>query len=277
MLISNNPCEAGEDCVVQEINLYDLLKYYARNWLIILSALFVGAAIGLIYTNFIQTALYKSDATMLVVGARTSQDATINNNYTELFKSRRVLETVIDNQGYKGDYDQLLARTTATNDKNTDIIKVSIADPDPKKSEQLLSASLEVFKKEASTLYDSNNIKTVDPASLPSSSYNVNLLLQVGLSMAATALLVIIALFFVYDYRMSNPAPAQAAKPKKAAKATTTKSTSKTTKKPAKKASVTAKKSANSTQRTSVLRRFGSLLTGTVVPPQQTPATKKTK
>ncbi len=261
---------------MQEINLYDLLKYYARNWLLLLSAVFIGAIIGLVYTNFIQTPLYKSDATMLVVGARTSQDATINNNYTELFKSRRVLETVIEQQGYKGDYEQLLSRTTATNDKNTDIIKVSISDTEPKKSEQLLSASLEVFKKEASTLYDSNNIKTVDPASLPSSSYNVNLLLQVGLSMAATALLVIIALFFVYDYRMSNPVPAQAAKPKKAAKAATTKSTSKTTKKLAKKAT-TAKKSANSMQRASALRRFASLLTGTVVPPQQTPATKKTK
>ncbi len=262
---------------MQEINLYDLLKYYARNWLNILSALIIGAAIGLIYTNFIQTPLYKSDATMLVVGARTSQDATINNNYTELFKSRRVLETVIEQQGYTGNYEKLLARTTATNDKNTDIIKVSIADPDPKKSEQLLSASLEVFKKEAGTLYNSNNIKTVDPASLPGQSYNVNLFLQVGLSMAATTLLVIIALFFVYDYRMSNPVPVQVTKPKKSTKAATTKSTSKMTKKPSKKASATAKKSANSTQRNSALRRFGSLLTGAVVPPQQTPATKKTK
>lgn len=188
---------------MQEINLYDLLRYYARNWLNLLSALFIGAIIGLVYTNFIQTPLYKSDATMLVVGARTSQDATINNNYTELFKSRRVLETVIQQQGYAGNYEQLLARTTATNDKNTDIIKVSIADPASSKSEQLLSASLEAFKKEAGALYGSNNIKTVDAASAPSTPYNVNILMQVGLAMAATFFLLIIILFFVYDYRTS--------------------------------------------------------------------------
>lgn len=258
---------------MQEINLYDLLKYYARNWLLLLSAVFVGAIIGLTYTNFIQTPLYKSDATMLVVGARTSQDATINNNYTELFKSRRVLETVIEQQGYTGNYEQLLTRTTATNDKNTDIIKVSIADTDPKKSEQLLSASLEIFKKEASSLYNSSNIKTVDAASTPAQSYNVNLLLQTSLAVAATFFLVVIALFFVYDYRMSNPIKTQPAKSKKTVKATSTKT--RTAKKPAKKPA-TAK--AKVTQPQSVFRRLGTLLTGAIVPtPSQTPATKKTK
>lgn len=259
---------------MQEINLYDLLRYYARNWLLLLSAVFVGAIIGLTYTNFIQTPLYKSDATMLVVGARTSQDATINNNYTELFKSRRVLETVIEQQGYKGDYEQLLSRTTATNDKNTDIIKVSISDTEPKKSEQLLSASLEVFKKEASTLYDSNNIKTVDVASLPGQSYNVNVLLQTSLAVAATFFLAVIALFFVYDYRMSNPVKAQPAKSKKTTKAANTQA--KTTKKSAKKP--TTAKAAKTAQPQSVFRRLGTLLTGAIVPaPSQTPVTKKTK
>lgn len=258
---------------MQEINLYDLLKYYARNWLLLLSAVFVGAIIGLTYTNFIQTPLYKSDATMLVVGARTSQDATINNNYTELFKSRRVLETVIDQQGYKGDYDQLLARTIATNDKSTDILKVSISDTDPKKSEQLLSASLEIFKKEAGTLYNSNNIKTVDPASTPTQSYNVNLLLQTGLAIAATFFLAVIALFFVYDYRMSNPVQLPPAKSKKTTKTANTKA--KTTKKSAKKPTTAKAKKA---QPQSVFRRLGTLLTGAIVPtPSQTPATKKTK
>lgn len=255
---------------MQEINLYDLLRYYARNWLLLLSAVFVGAIIGLTYTNFIQTPLYKSDATMLVVGARTSQDATINNNYTELFKSRRVLETVIEQQGYSGSYEQLLGRTTATNDKNTDIIKVSIADPDSNKSEQLLSASLEIFKKEASSLYNSSNIKTVDAASTPAQSYNVNLLLQTGLAVAATFFLVIVALFFVYDYRMSNPVQLPPAKSKKTTKAANTKA--KTTKKPA------TTKSKKATQPQSVFKRIGTLLTGAIVPaPSQTPVTKKTK
>lgn len=186
---------------MQEINLYDLLRYYARNWLNLLSAVLVGAIIGLVYTAFIQTPLYKSDATMLVVGARTSStDNTINNNYTELFKSRLVLESTIEKQGYSGDYEQLLARTTATNDKNTDVIKVSISDTEPEKSQQLLSAAAEAFKAQASKIYGSNNIKTVDNATLPTKPYNVNVVTQVGLAMAAAFFLAIIVLFFIYDY-----------------------------------------------------------------------------
>lgn len=194
----------NEGSVVQEINLYDLLRYYARNWLNLLSAVLVGAIIGLVYTAFIQTPLYKSDATMLVVGARTSStDNTINNNYTELFKSRLVLESTIEKQGYSGDYEQLLARTTATNDKNTDVIKVSIADTEPEKSQQLLSAAAEAFKAQASKIYGSNNIKTVDNATLPTKPYNVNVVTQVGLAMAAAFFLAIIVLFFIYDYATS--------------------------------------------------------------------------
>lgn len=193
---------------MQEINLYDLLKYYARNWLILLSAVFVGAIIGLAYTFFIQTPLYKSEATVLIVGERTTQDsAIINNNYLELFKSRRVLEPVIEKQTYDGDYNQLLKLSTATNAKETDVIRVSIADTNAEKSEQLLSASLGTFKKEASSLYGSNNIKIVDAASLPKTAYNVSFPLQLGLSIIAILAITIVILFFVYDYYTSQIAP----------------------------------------------------------------------
>jgi capsular polysaccharide biosynthesis protein len=212
---------------VEEINLYDLLKYYAKNWLIILSAIFVGAIVGLVYTFFIQTPLYKSQATILVVGQRTTQDSTINNNYTELFKSRRVLDPVIGDKQYGGSYEQLLSNTTATNNKDTDVILVSIATTDAKKSQELLSASLDSFKKQADNLYSSNNIKVVDSASMPDSAYNVSILLQLGLSIVATVMITIIVLFFIYDYYSSQLKPIQ--KPKSNAKSKSKKTTSKKT------------------------------------------------
>lgn len=219
---------------MQEINLHDLLCYYARNWLNLLSALLVGAIIGLVYTAFIQTPLYKSEATMLVVGARTSAtDTTLNNNYTELFKSRLVLQTTMSKQGYDGSYEQLLARTTATNDKNTDVLKVSVADPDAKKSQRLLSASVETFKAQASKIYGSSNIKTVDVATLPSTPYNVNVAMQIGLAMTVALFVTIIVLFFIYDYtstykiNTSNDSESKATSKKPTAKKKASKKASK--------------------------------------------------
>lgn len=261
---------------MQEINLYDLLKYYARNWATLLTALFVGAIIGLVYTFYLQQPLYKSEATMLVVGARTSQDATINNNYTELFKSRRVLGNVIQQQGYDGDYDQLLARTTATNDKNTDVLKVSIADDSAAKGQQLLQASLEAFRKEAGELYERDNIKVVDPANLPSEPYNVKVVLQVGLAMAATFFFAIIVMFFVYDYRMSNGTPTGESTPAK--KSATPKTSSKGKgKSPTAKAGSKKKPASTATvqPRRNLWQRFSYLLVGSS--DTTTSATKKTK
>jgi capsular polysaccharide biosynthesis protein len=200
---------------VEQINLYDLLKHYAKNWLILLSAVFVGVVIGLVYTFFIQTPLYKSEATLLVVGARTSPDGTINNNYTELFKSRRVLDPVIESTGYNGGYLRLVSNTTTTNDKDTDVIRISMATTDPQKSEEILRASLDSFKNEANALYNSNNIQVVDSASLPAEPYNVRTTVQVVLATMASLLLAVIVLFFVYDYNLTQAKPANTAKPRK--------------------------------------------------------------
>ena len=190
------------------------MRYYAKNWLNLLGALFIGAIIGVAYTGIIQTPLYKSQSTMIIVASQKSTTDTstnINNNYAELFKSRLVLETVIKEKGYTGTYEQLLSRTTATTDDNTDILRVSISDPDPKVSQSLLSESVKTFKERAKGIYTSTeNIKTVDTASLPSSAYNVKAPMQIGLSMAAVFFAAIIALFFVYDYKNSNPARTKA-------------------------------------------------------------------
>lgn len=226
---------------MEEINLYDLLRYYVKNWLILLSAVFIGAILGLVFTFFVQKPMYKSEATMLVVSAQTTQDTTLNNNYTELFKSRRVLDSVIRKIDYSGDYQQILDHTTVTNNKDTDVILVSIATTDARKSQELLATSLDVFKEEANSIYGLNNIKIVDSASLPNHAYNVRLLMQLGLSIIATVLLAIIVLFFVYDYYSSQVPPKGKNKPtrnskpikttgKTKAKKTATHSTSRTEK-----------------------------------------------
>ncbi len=62
---------------MQEINLYDLMRYYAKNWLNLLGALFIGAIIGVGYTAIVQTPLYKSNATLIVTGRSSSTDTTI--------------------------------------------------------------------------------------------------------------------------------------------------------------------------------------------------------
>lgn len=202
---------------MEEINLYDLLRHYAKNWLNILIALMAGAILGLAYTFFVQTPMYKSEATLLAVGEQrtsSSQDSVVLNNYVGLFTSQRVLGPVIHEQAYDGSYSQLVGNVAASNDKGTDIINVSIATRDANKSKAMLEGAIESFREQSQELYGDRavTLRVVDNATLPGNASNVKPLQQVGLAMAVTATLTAIVMFFMYDYRMANPKKTQKTK-----------------------------------------------------------------
>lgn len=193
---------------MEEIDLYDLLRFYAKKWLTIATFVMLGGIAGVAYTYFVQSPQYTSKATILLVGTnRTSSasDSVTLNNYVQLFTSRRVLEPVITEHEYNKGYDTLVSNTTAQNTKNTDIINVSISTSDAKQSKALLEDGIQSFRKQARELYGDNTIKIniVDAASLPGQPTNVKPVMQIGLAVAAGFALGIISLFFMYDYRMS--------------------------------------------------------------------------
>lgn len=200
---------------MEEINLYDLMRFYARKWLTIATVVMIGAILGVIYTFFVQQPQYKSTATLLLVGTgRTSnQDSVVLNNYVQLFESRRILEPVIAEQKYDSTYDKLAANTSAENVKNTDIINVSISTSSPKTSKALLEAAIEKFRNEAKTLYGDGAIKinVVDAADAPVTPTNVRPIQQIGLAIVAAFALAIVALFFIYDYTTAQKTQTKAA------------------------------------------------------------------
>ena len=200
---------------MEEINLYDLVRFYARKWLTIATVVMIGAILGVIYTFFVQQPQYKSTATLLLVGTgRTSnQESVVLNNYVQLFESRRILEPVIAEQKYDATYDKLAANTNAENVKNTDIINVSISTSSPKTSKSLLEAAIEKFRNEAKTLYGDGAIKinVVDAADAPIAPTNVRPIQQIGLAIVAAFALAIVALFFIYDYTTAQKTQTKAA------------------------------------------------------------------
>ena len=182
-----------------------------------------GLLVGLLYNNYMQQPLYKSNATLLVInkeGTADSKTTTIN-NYLQLVKTRKVLEPVVQQVGAGDSYDAIVGAVTATNDKGTEVIKLSIATNDPTKSKNMLDATIESFKQEVATIYKSNTIQVIDSANLPSSAYNVRANVQLALATAAGFLFSVIVLFFTYDFKLSKnstlaTAPAtKTAKPKK--------------------------------------------------------------
>lgn len=203
---------------MQDINLYQLLTFYAKKWKWITAATLLGALVGLIYTNYLQTPLYKSDATLLVVSEdsqKTAQDSILINNYLELIKSRRVLEPVINRYHQTTSYDELVKMVTATSTKNTEVIKISIASKDPETSKKLVDGTIESFRDAIKDLYDGDNISTVDSASKEGKPYNVHQVMQLALTTVGGLMLSIIGLFFVYDLGVAKKTAPKVEKVKK--------------------------------------------------------------
>lgn len=191
---------------MQDINLYHLLKFYAKKWVYIAAFTVIGAAIGLVYNDFIQTPLYKSDATLLLVGSNSASDqrTTLINNYIELIKSRRVLDPVLQDYSNKITYDNLVEAVSATNDKNTEVIKVSIASKDAETSKTLTDGVIKSFKNEIKKMYNLDNIIVVDNANKATEPYNVHKPLTIGLTAIAGFCISAIAIFFAYDINLTK-------------------------------------------------------------------------
>ena len=227
---------------MQEINLYHLLKFYAKNWFVIVIATVIGLSAGVIYNNFIQVPMYKSTATLLVINTDVkdaASTATLINNYSEIIKSRRVLENVISANNINLSYESLAGSVDTTTSKDTQVIKLNVTTMSPQDSEKVTNGIISTFKTEIKNLYNKENIKIVDTASYSSTPYNVRTGLQLILASMVGFMGSIIGLFFLYDYRLNNPKPKKTAKKKTVKKATPVK---KTTKKaaPAKKKTVKA-------------------------------------
>ena len=227
---------------MQEINLYHLLKFYAKNWFVIVIATVIGLSVGVIYNNFIQVPMYKSTATLLVINTDVkdaASTATLINNYSEIIKSRRVLENVITSNNINLSYESLAGSVDTTTSKDTQVIKLNVTTKSPQDSEKVTNGIISTFKTEIKNLYNKENIKIVDTASYSSTPYNVRTGLQLILASMVGFMGSIIGLFFLYDYRLNNPKPKKTAKKKTVKKATPVK---KTTKKaaPAKKKTVKA-------------------------------------
>lgn len=192
---------------VQDINLHQLLKFYTQKWFWIVLVTIIGVATGYVYNTYVQTPLYKSSATLILVSPgekRSTQDVTLINNYIQLFKSRRVLEPVISEQNLSISYDTLVQSIEATNEKNTEVIKVSISTPDANTSRALVEGSVASFKEQAKNLYDLDNVRLVDGASNPERPYNVFKETILAASGAIGFITSVITLFFVYDYRLTH-------------------------------------------------------------------------
>ena len=122
---------------METIDLKDMFSYFKSKISIIILFIVVVGIMGCLYGLFIQKPVYKSSTSIVLIsesqtGATlTYNDVSLNQNlvstYSEIIKSRRVLNQVIDNLSLDYSYSNLSNNVEVSSVTGTQIIKISVS------------------------------------------------------------------------------------------------------------------------------------------------------
>lgn len=169
---------------MEEIDLKEVLNYFKGKviWIILAVILVVGIGNG--YRALTRIPLYNSDTSVILVSNNTNQsNATYNelqvnknlvSTYSEIIKSRKVLEPVIENLFLDYSYNTLKSNVSVAAIGDTQLIKISVSDKDPYQAKTIADEISEVFISEVKSIYKLDNVKVVDRAVQATKPYNIN-------------------------------------------------------------------------------------------------------
>ena len=192
---------------MEEIDLKELFGYFKTKIYTIIMLIILVIIIGNTCTILTRTPLYKSDTTIVLVSETNNQnnytDLQMNKNlvdtYSEIIKSRKVLNPVIKNLNLNYSYNELKTKITVSSVTNTEIIKVSVSDKDPKKAKEITNEIGTVFSEKIQKIYNLNNVAIVDKATIAKTPYNVNYIKD-NIIYFAIGLVVAMGLVFIRFY-----------------------------------------------------------------------------
>ena len=193
---------------MEEIDLRELFEYFKAKIFSILIITILIMIAGNIYTTLTRVPLYKSDTTIVLVSETNTQnnftDLQMNKNlvdtYSEIIKSRKVLNPVIKNLGLDYSYNDLKNNVTVSSVTNTEIIRVSVSDKNPERAKEIANEIGSVFSEKIQKIYKLNNVSIVDKAITAKSPYNINYikdnLIYVAIGLVLSCGLVFIKFYF---------------------------------------------------------------------------------
>ena len=172
---------------MEEIDLRELFDYFKSkiSWIIIITILVIG--IGNLYGNFIRTPMYKSSTSLVLVSEGNGDNSTyttteqqLNKNlvgtYSEVIKSKKVLNEVINNLGLDYSTGYLQSAINVSSVTNTEVIVITVNDKDAKLAKDIANETASVFVSEIENYYKLNNVSVLDKAEVAKAPYNVNLI-----------------------------------------------------------------------------------------------------
>lgn len=169
---------------MEEIDLKELFDYFKGKIVWILVTMIVFVLVGNSYIILKRVPMYNSSTTIVLVsdhseGYNTSElqlNKNLVSTYSEIIKSRKIIEPVIKNLKLDYSYGQLKSRVSVSSVTNTEIIKITVSDKDPEEATKIANEIADVFSSEIQKIYKINNVSIVDRAVANPNPYNIHFL-----------------------------------------------------------------------------------------------------
>ncbi len=169
---------------MEEININELFNYFLSKKLIIIISLVTVFVLGNSYSLAIRKPMYKSDTLLILISEKNetynNTDYQLNQNllgtYSEVVKSRKVINTALKNTKSKETYNDVVDRISVTNSENSDIIRVTFTGRNPKKVKKFTDEIAHVFMDEVKDKYKLDNASVLDAAEVAKHAYNKNII-----------------------------------------------------------------------------------------------------
>ncbi|MFJ5759279.1 YveK family protein [Neobacillus sp. NPDC093182] len=196
----------------ETISLKELLATLKKRLvMIILITMTAGLASGVISYFFI-TPIYQATSQILVNQAKNEQglynynevqtNLQLINTYNVIIKGAPILDKVIAQLDLDMTAEQLKGNITVSSETDSQVVNVSVQNPDPNIAADIANKTVEVFQKEIVNLMSVDNVKIFAPATVaenqapikPQPVMNVAIAIVVGL-MAAVGLAFLLEYF----------------------------------------------------------------------------------
>ena len=194
---------------MEEIDLKEMFDYFKNKILWIIVSVIVIIIVGNTYTIVTRVPMYRSDTTIVLVSENqnesyNSTELQLNKNlvgtYSEIIKSRRVLEPVIENLGLDYSYGELKSNVTVSSVTNAEIIRISVGDKNAQIATSIANEIANVFSTEVQKIYKLNNVSVVDKAVDNLKPYNVNYIkdniIYIGIGIMLSCGIIFIKFYF---------------------------------------------------------------------------------
>ena len=180
-----------------------------RLWIIILVTLVATISSGII-SFFILDDIYEASTTLMVSKTRDDQSTNLQYNdillnqklvktYSEVAKSNRVLEKVIEKLTLDMNTGSLRDKVKINSVSDTEIIRITVEDQDPNFAAELANSIAVVFMGEIGSIMKMDNVQFIDMAQVPQNPIKPRPAMNIAIS-AVLGIMVSVFIIFLVEY-----------------------------------------------------------------------------